>query len=153
MYTLVIVDDEQMILVGIADLFPWENIGFNVVGKFTNAREALSYLEENPVDVVMTDIKMPGMDGLSFAEKIKTDPDRIIVILSSYSDYDYMRRALKVEVTDYLLKPINYGELSECFDKIKGILDGRNKVSESDETPYYDKIIRQIDTYLEENFQ
>ena len=153
MYTLVIVDDEQKILDGIADLFPWENIGFNVVGKFTNAKEALSYLEENPVDVVMTDIKMPGMDGLSFAEKIKTDPDRIIVILSSYSDYDYMRRALKVEVTDYLLKPINYGELSECFDKIKGILDGRNKVSESDETPYYDKIIRQIDNYLEENFQ
>ena len=148
-----IVDDEQKILDGIADLFPWENIGFEVVGKFTNAREALDFLDKNPADVVMTDIKMPGMDGLSFAEKIKSDPDRIIVILSSYSDYDFMRRALKVEVTDYLLKPINYGELSECFDKIKGILDSRNKVTQSDDAPYYEKIIRQIDTYLEENYQ
>ena len=153
MYTLVIVDDEQKILDGIADLFPWENIGFKVIGKFTNANEALDFLENNPADVVMTDIKMPGIDGLSFAEKLKKDPDSIVVILSSYSDYEFMRKALKVDVTDYLLKPINYGELSECFDKIKGILDGRNNAGKTDDAPYYDKIIRQIDNFIEENFQ
>lgn len=153
MYTLVIVDDEQKILDGLADLFPWENIGFEVLGRFTSATAALEFIEKNPVDVVMTDIKMPGMDGLSFAEKIKSDPDRMVVILSSYSDYEFMRRALKVEVEDYLLKPINYGELSECFEKLKGILDEKNQVTEEDNAPYYDKIIRLIDSYIDDNYQ
>ncbi|MBQ7614008.1 MAG: response regulator [Butyrivibrio sp.] len=153
MYTLVIVDDEQKILDGIADLFPWDNIGFNVAGKFTNAKLALDYIDKNPVDVVLTDIKMPGMDGLSFAEKIKKDTESFVIILSSYSDYEFMRRALKVEVDDYLLKPINYGDLSECFDKVREALDEKNQVQLEDNAPYYDKIIRAIDNYIEENFQ
>ncbi len=153
MYKLVIVDDEQKILDGLADLFPWENIGFEVSGRFTGAVSALEFIEKNPVDVVMTDIKMPGMDGLSFAERIKKDPNRMVVILSSYSDYEFMRKALKVEVEDYLLKPINYGELSECFEKLRGILDEKNQVTAEDNAPYYDKIIRLIDNYIEDNYQ
>lgn len=153
MYKLVIVDDEQKILDGLADLFPWKNIGFEVVGKFTRANDALTYLEKNDVDVVMTDIKMPDINGLEFTKRIKSCKDVIIVILSSYSDYQYMRDALKLEVQDYLLKPIGYGELSSCFEKIKTNLDQKYSLLKENESTYYEKIINTVDKYLEEHFR
>lgn len=153
MYKLIIVDDEKKILDGIAEIFPWNNIGFEVVGKYTRAKEALKYLEHTPVDVVMTDICMPDINGLELAKELKKYPDTLIVVFSSYSDYQYMREALKLEVTDYLLKPMNYGELSACFEKIKSILDEKCPVVTENEAPYYEKIIRKVDVYLEEHFQ
>ncbi|MCR5033063.1 MAG: response regulator [Lachnospiraceae bacterium] len=153
MYQLVIVDDEPKILDGIAELFPWENIGFQVAGKFTNARSALEFIRKNQVQVVLTDIKMPGMDGLEFARELKKDPNLMVVILSSYSDYEYMRTALKIDIQDYLLKPINYGELSSCFEKIRSQLDERYAVAMPDSEPYYDKIIHMVDTYIDQEFQ
>ncbi len=153
MYKLVIVDDEIKILDGIAELFPWENIGFQVVGKFTGAMAALDYIRKNEVHVVLTDIKMPGVNGLDFAEELKKDPDMIVVILSSYSDYEYMRKALKIDIQDYLLKPINYGDLSACFEKIRGILDMRYEKDLPDAEPYYDKIIHLVDAYIDKEFQ
>ncbi|MCR4587942.1 MAG: response regulator [Lachnospiraceae bacterium] len=153
MYQLVVVDDEQKILDGIADLFPWQNIGFEVTGKFTSARAALDFIEQNDVQVVLTDIKMPGINGLEFAEQLKKDPDVIVVILSSYSDYEYMRQALKIDIQDYLLKPINYGDLSNCFEKIRGILDERYAKDMPDAEPYYAKIIHMVDDYIRKEFQ
>ncbi len=153
MYKLVIVDDEKKILDGIAELFPWNNIGFEVTGRFTNAAAALAFLEENGADVVMTDIRMPGKDGLQLAEEISRSMDCIIVILSSYSDYEYMRKALKIDIRDYLLKPINYGELSTCFEKIRSSLDEKYKVDSNDDAPYYDKIIKSVDRYIENDYQ
>ena len=94
MYRLVIIDDERKILDGIAEIFPWDNIGFQVTGKYTRAKEALKHLEREKVDVVMTDICMPDMNGLELAKELKGHPDILIVIFSSYSDYKYMREAL-----------------------------------------------------------
>ena len=91
MYRLVIIDDERKILDGIAEIFPWDNIGFQVTGKYTRAKEALKHLEREKVDVVMTDICMPDMNGLELAKELKGHPDILIVIFSSYSDYKYMR--------------------------------------------------------------
>lgn len=153
MYKLIIVDDEKKILDGVAEIFPWNNIGFEVVGKYTRAKEALKYLEHEQVDVVMTDICMPDINGLELAKELKKYPDTLIVVFSSYSDYQYMREALKLEVTDYLLKPMNYGELSACFEKIKSILDEKYPVVTENKTSYYEKIIRKVDAYLEEHFQ
>ena len=153
MYRLVIIDDERKILDGIAEIFPWDNIGFQVTGKYTRAKEALKHLEREKVDVVMTDICMPDMNGLELAKELKGHPDILIVIFSSYSDYKYMREALKLEVEDYLLKPINYGELSSCFEKIKDTLDKKYSVSQEREASYYEKIIRKVDGYLEQHFQ
>lgn len=67
MYKLIIIDDEEKIASGMAQLFPWQNIGFEVVQVFTSARKALQYIAENPVDVVLTDIEMPDMNGLELS--------------------------------------------------------------------------------------
>ena len=72
MYKLIIIDDEEKIASGMAQLFPWQNIGFEVVQVFTGARKALQYIAENPVDVVLTDIEMPDMNGLELSQRLKT---------------------------------------------------------------------------------
>ena len=73
MYKLIIIDDEEKIASGMAQLFPWQNIGFEVVQVFTGARKALQYIAENPVDVVLTDIEMPDMDGLAFIKAVREE--------------------------------------------------------------------------------
>ena len=76
-----------------------------------------------------------------------------MVLFSSYHDYKYMRTALKLEVTDYLLKPINYEDLLVCFENIKKLLDHRGNVQEEEPPTYYMEIISRVDEYLRENYQ
>ena len=76
MYKLIIIDDEEKIASGMAQLFPWQNIGFEVVQVFTGARKALQYIAENPVDVVLTDIDMPDMNGLELSQRLNTPTSR-----------------------------------------------------------------------------
>lgn len=153
MYKLVIIDDEKKILDGISELFPWQNIGFEVTGKFTRAKNALQFLEKESVDVVMTDISMPDMDGLQLAKELKKYPDLIVVVFSSFSDYKYMREAVQLDIMDYLLKPVNYSELSGCFEKIKSALDVKYSANQEKEYSYYEKMLNTVDLYLKEHFQ
>ncbi|QHQ63093.1 response regulator [Anaerocolumna sedimenticola] len=153
MYHLVIVDDEEKILDGISELFPWNNIGFEVVARFTDADSALSYVEEEPVDVVMTDISMPVMNGISLTKELKRFPHIKIVLFSSYKDYEYMRAGIQYGISDYLLKPIRYEELVACFEKIRMNLDETNKVMDNRPKTYYNEIIQRVDNYLQNNYQ
>lgn len=153
MYKLVVVDDEKLILDGICEIFPWNNIGFEIVKKTTSAKEALAYIQTEKVDVVMTDIVMPDLNGLEFAKELKRYPDLLVVILSSFSDYDYMREALRLNITDYILKPVNYESLTDYFQKAKEILDQRNRVSDAKESSYYENLIQQVDEYLQANYR
>ena len=81
MYKLIIIDDEEKIASGMAQLFPWQNIGFEVVQVFTSARKALQYIAENPVDVVLTDIEMPDMNGLELSHRLMEYPNIQLRIL------------------------------------------------------------------------
>ena len=153
MYKLVIIDDEQKILDGVAEIFPWDQIGFEVVGKFTRAALALDFLSRNKADVVMTDIRMPDMDGLELTRALKQYPDLQVVIFSSYAEYTYMREALFLNVTDYLLKPVNYNDLFSCFEKIRSGLDEKNAVPRQEEKTYYERIISRVDEYLQTSYQ
>lgn len=153
MYKLIIVDDEKIIVDGIREIFPWNNIGFEVVGGFTHARDALEFLKNEKADVVLTDISMPDLDGLELAKQLKEYPDLLVVIFSSYSDYSYMREALQLDIVDYILKPVSYGELLDCFEKVKDVLDRRNPIQEEKETSYYGKMLNIVDDYLSSNFQ
>ena len=127
MYTLVIIDDEEKIVEGIAHLFPWEEIGFQVIQSFTNAPLALDFIMKNPVDVVLSDIEMPGMNGLQLCEALQAKEGIHIVFFSSYQNYEYFRSAIRLSVDDYLLKPINYPELLTCFARVKSRLDEEHK--------------------------
>ncbi len=153
MYSLIIIDDEKKILDGIAEIFPWNNIGFEVKEKFTVAAKALDYLKVNNVDVVLTDICMPDMTGLDLTKKIKENSATLVVVFSSHTDYDYMREALQLNVVDYLMKPIDYQKLVSCFEKVKQLLDEKYEIVECKDDSYYGKIIRKVDDYLKNNYQ
>lgn len=153
MYKLIIIDDEEKIVGGMAQLFPWENIGFTVVEVFTSARKALEYIEQNPVDVVLTDIEMPDMNGLELSKQLMAYPKIEKIFFSSYSNYEYFRTALQNGVADYLMKPVAYSALLECFEKVHARLDARAHVSEEKPKAYYDQIVYDVQQYLKENYR
>ncbi len=153
MYRMVIADDEEKILEGISELFPWNNIGFQVVAKFTDARSALSYIENNPVDVVMSDISMPDMNGIELTKELKRFPHIKVVLFSSYKDYEYMHAAILYGTYDYLLKPIRYEELVACFERIKAKLDEEHQTEVIKPKTYYSEIIQRVDDYLINNYR
>jgi len=153
MYRLVIADDEEKILEGISNLFPWEQIGFQVVGTFLNGKDLLQSIHENPVDVVLSDIEMPFMDGITLAKELSKNPDIKIILFSSYQNYEYFRSAIQLHIFDYLLKPINFNELITCFEKVKQKLDEEHSLETKLPKSYYSQIVDKVSQYLEENYQ
>jgi two-component system, response regulator YesN len=160
MYRVIVVDDEEKIREGIVNLFPWESIGFEIVGNFSNGKDALEWLEQNQkVDVVMTDIEMPGMDGITLSSHL-TDYRTKVVYFSSYHTFEYAKSAILNRVVDYLVKPIKYDELTKCFERIKHVLDVENidDLQKQEEEvvispSYYDSIISCITEYLKESYR
>lgn len=153
MYKLVIIDDEDKIVNGIGGLFPWEQIGYKVVGMFTSAKKALEYIEKNQVDVVLTDIEMPDMSGISLSKELMRFPGIHTVLFSSYSNYEYFRSAIQNGVVDYLLKPVQYGALLECFEKVSMKLAAEQQIQASEPKGYYEQIISKVLNYLRENYR
>lgn len=124
LYSFVLVDDEPEIREGIRDTIPWEELGFRFAGACTNGNEALELAERTPPDVLMTDINMPFMDGLALSERLASvAPATKIIIISGFDDFEYARRALKLQVYDYIVKPITPGEFKEALRKLKHTLD------------------------------
>ena len=100
---LLIVDDEVQIRMGIEKGIPWKNFGITKVTSAPNGIEALRILEEEPVRILITDIRMPGINGLELAQKAKEiRPDIRIIILSGYSEFEYAKKAINIGVGDYL---------------------------------------------------
>ena len=123
LYKIIVADDETVIRDGLIHLFPWENLGFTVAADFSNGMEIMKYLENHEdVHVILTDIRMPVMDGIEVAEAMKSRNIKVI-FFSSYEDFAYARSAIKYDVFDYLLKPVKYQELVECFERLKKVLD------------------------------
>jgi YesN/AraC family two-component response regulator len=125
MYSLVIIDDEIELLEGLSHYFPWEKLGFVVAKSFCDGRSALAYCKEHPVDVVLTDIRMPFMSGLDLIGELrKATQVPLFCIMSAYNDFDYARQAINFGVQDYLLKPSTFEEIEQTFLKIRNVLDG-----------------------------
>ncbi len=160
MYKLVIVDDEAEIRDGLCNYFPWEQLGFEVASQFENGLQALEFIRQNKVDVLLCDIKMPFMNGLELARELKLCNSEVkILLLSGYREFDYARQALEYGVKDYIVKPTKYDELIKVFSKIKMELDKETNQNETfihkpaQGSNYNDKIIMTIKGYLQENFQ
>lgn len=124
LYKLMIVDDEEEIRLGVIKKINWEEHGFIVVGDAENGQDALEMAEKLHPDVIMTDIKMPFMDGLELGRKV-TDimPSTKIIIFSGSDDLEYAHKAIKINVVEYVLKPINSIELIEVLKRLKEKLD------------------------------
>lgn len=135
-YSVLLVDDEEEVYQVIMKKLDWESMGFHIAGYARNGVEALEMAEELQVDVVMTDIKMPYMDGLTLCKKLKENYPKIrVIIFSGFDEFEYAKEAIKIEAEEYILKPINSNELREVFERIKVNLD-----KEMDEKRNIDKL-------------
>lgn len=124
LYKVILVDDEEEVREAIRKRINWEEIGFSVVGTAENGEEALELAESCEPDVVMTDIQMPFMDGLTLLRKLKEKiPDLRSVIFSGYDDFEYAKEAIRLESEEYILKPVDADELREIFIRIRERLD------------------------------
>jgi len=164
MYSLIIVEDENEIREGLCKCFPWEKLGFKVVGLFENGKQALDFLMKNSVDVVLCDIKMPFMSGIDLAHVIYTYkfPTKVVFI-SGYQEFEYAQKGMKYGVRYYITKPARYNEIIEIFTIIKKELDNErtnkleysNSLKENKLTDLnnVDKVICTVKEYVEHNYK
>lgn len=123
-YRILLVDDEEEVRKGILRKMDWEKLGFQVAGDAENGEEALEKIEQLKPDVVMTDIRMPYMDGLTLTARIRQKyPSMKVLIFSGYDDFEYAQQAIKLNVTEYILKPVNVEELTEILNRVRENLD------------------------------
>lgn len=124
LYKMILVDDEEDVRVSIEKKVDWKALGFELVGSVNNGEEALELTEQIHVDVVLTDIKMPFMDGLTLCAKVKENyKNTKVVLYSGFDDFELAREAIHLEAEEYLLKPISAKDLEKVFQKIKENLD------------------------------
>lgn len=157
MYRLIMVDDEKFIRESIIS-FDWETIDVQPMGCFESGDKALAYILENPVDIVLTDICMPDINGMTLIAKIKEiNRDIAVVCISGYSDYEYLRACLKVGANDYLLKPIDKDDL---FETVRNLVSGKEYSKEetglhaegTDEKKVQHHYINIVIKYIEESY-
>ena len=131
MYKILLVDDEILVREAIRDKMKWEMLGFELVGDCENGKDAIAFLQNQAVDVVLTDIYMPYVDGLGLSKHIHEHyPETSIIIFSGYNDFEYAQRALRYNVAEYILKPVTAKELSLVLQKMKEKLDSKRQEKE-----------------------
>ena len=124
LYRIILVDDEEEVRKGIIRKIDWETLGFQVVGDAENGQDALEKIEQLEPDVVMTDIRMPYMDGLTLTSWIRQKyPSVKVLIFSGFDDFEYAQQAIKLNVTEYILKPVNVEELTQILNRVRENLD------------------------------
>lgn len=156
MYELLIVDDEVSSRNILASCFPWNEQGFHICGEMDNGLDALGFLKENAVHVVLTDISMPNMDGIELAKKISEQFNikPMVVFLSAYDDFKYAQSAIQYGVRYYVLKPTNFSELKEIFGNVKKELDLKYDICiENNQDPSSDEIIQKVTNYCNQNYR
>ncbi len=125
-YRVLLADDEEEIRTGISRKIDWAALGFTLVGEAGNGEEALELAEQMRPDVVLTDIKMPFMDGLELCRRLRQSlPAAKLVVFSGFDDFEYARQAVGMGVSEYILKPINAPELMEVLTKLRTQLDSQ----------------------------
>lgn len=127
MYHVFLADDEPWALMTLQNLIEWSDYGFAISGEAEDGEQALERIIRTNPDLIISDIRMPGMDGLSLLGTIRDRGLKAEVLLvSGYTDFEYARKALQYGCAGYLVKPVEEQELIEYLSKVKGILDGKN---------------------------
>ncbi|WP_054739744.1 response regulator [Cellulosilyticum ruminicola] len=120
MLNVQIVDDEPIIRLGLQRLIDWEEMGFEITCIAQNGKQALEQLETERVDLIITDIEMPIMNGLDFIKEVREKDKNIeIVILTAYEDFEYAKTAIRCGITQYILKPIEEKAVMQLLMQIR----------------------------------
>lgn len=128
MYRILLVDDEILVRDAIRENIDWAGIDCELVGDCQNGQEAAEFVNKHPVDIVLTDICMPYMDGMELSHFLHDNyPDVVIVIFSGFGEFEYAKKAIQYNVSEYLLKPITAMELTAVINKMKEKVDQRQK--------------------------
>lgn len=124
-------DDEIVVREGIRESFPWDETPYTLVGEAPDGEMALPMIRDTNPDIVITDIRMPFMDGLELCRVLRTQMPWIgIIVLSGYDEFEYARQCIQLGVREYLLKPIDATELREVLDKVSKQLEEERKAIE-----------------------
>lgn len=143
MLKIFLAEDEVVVRATIKRMIPWEELGFELVGEAADGEMALPLLIRQQPDLLITDIKMPFMDGLTLARLAKKEiPGLKVVILSGYDDFNYAKQAIGIGVEDYLLKPITKNALIERLSEIRSRYE-----HEKTQKEYYEKFQREMQAY------
>lgn len=160
MYKVALVDDESIILEGLTRIIPWERYGCQVAGTAGDAEEGAELITRERPDILFTDIRMPGKDGLAMLAGLKSEyPDMQVTVLTGYRDFSYAQEAIRLGVTRFLLKPSKMDELEEALEAMTQNLKrmGRGTQEEALQTPENHGdvansfIVRKAVAYIEEH--
>lgn len=134
---LLVADDEMAIRRGMLSL-PWTSIGIEEVYEAENGLQAKDILRQKRVDIIISDIKMPGLTGLELAEYVKEyDLDTAVILLTGFSDFSYAQKAIRNEVFDYMLKPLRPKDILETVSGVVKRLEQRR---------YQKNVVRRYET-------
>ncbi len=135
MIKVVIADDEERVCRLIQALVDWDALNMQIIGTASNGLQAIELIRYETPDILITDIRMPGCNGLELIERArKLCPNVYMIIISGYAHFEYAQTAIKYGVGDYLLKPINKKELTDTLTKIKELIEENRKTLEESET-------------------
>lgn len=144
MYNVFLVEDEILMRDGIRELIAWNEYGFTFAGEASDGELAWPQIQKLKPDIVITDIKMPFMDGLALSRLIKKEfPQTTIIILSGYDDFVYAKEAISIGVSQYLLKPLSKDQLVEVLCEVKS-----QKDKEAEQNRYLVQFNSEIQEYL-----
>ena len=148
---VLLVDDEVKIREGFKRLFDWEEHDLEVIGEASDGLEALSKIDEYKPNIVVVDINIPIMNGLKVIEMSKVrHPNTAFIIVSGYDDFNYCKQALKLQIADYLLKPVDYEEFGTVIDNLRISLYEK-KIEEDVDDHLINKIAQYIREHLDED--
>ena len=136
MYKVIVIEDETMVRRGIVLTTDWAALGCVVVGEAANGEEGLEIAGRLSPDIIVTDVKMPRMDGVEMITRLRGQGSRSkFIILTAHSDFKYAQSALKLGVSDYLLKPLKDGDLEQAIRNILDQLEERRHEAGEESAP------------------
>ncbi len=125
-YKFIFVDDEELLRRNLPYMTDWNALGFDFAGSFSTATEALNYIQNNKIDLVLSDIRLGEESGLELAEILDNEfPNILVVLISAYKEFEYAKKAIECHVFSYLTKPTSYDDIIELFNNAKKELDLR----------------------------
>lgn len=147
MVKVFLVEDEKFVREGIKNQIDWNAYGFDFVGEAADGELALPLIESLKPDILITDIKMPFMDGLELGRIVKNKfPDTVIIFLSGYDDFDYAQRAIHIGASEYILKPISKEKLLSVLQKVKSVITSKYNDTDNLKIKSVELDIKKFDT-------